>query len=199
MADKTFDPRFDPAFQRGYAAEERGERADAVQAAGAVDSYRAETAGASTQQRPLGSSGAAGRRAEASAPPPFVPPASTLAPALGASTESGAPDPQSQYVDDTGATAGAVAGDVATAAPASLARNPWLYVLWALGAMSIVATTATLWWANSILYGNSNGALESYAMVASVQSLAPGGFILGSVSLVGALLLHGLSWMPKNQ
>lgn len=92
-----------------------------------------------------------------------------------------------------------MAGDAAGLAPKSLARNPWLYVLWGVGVVAIVATTATLWWANSILYGNANGAIDSYAMVASVQSLAPGAFILGSVALVGALLLHGFSWLHRNQ
>ncbi|QAV70329.1 hypothetical protein ESZ53_07660 [Salinibacterium sp. UTAS2018] len=86
----------------------------------------------------------------------------------------------------------------APAEPTSLARNPWLYALWALGVAGLAAASTALWWANSILYGVGNIDVASYEMVATVQSVAPIGFSFGSLSLVGALLLHGLSWMRQN-
>ncbi|MEV8253043.1 hypothetical protein AB0O95_03655 [Rhodoglobus sp. NPDC076762] len=185
MADTTFDPRFDPAFQRGFAAGERGERADDSEA-----------------RRPQTVAGPAGPTAAeaadaASRPDAFTPPAAALPATMPGEGHSEAHTPQSAYVDESGATVGAEPEK--TAAPVSLARNPWLYVLWAIGVIGLAATAGALWWANSILYGVGNLEVESYATVATVQSLAPIGLSSGSLALVGALLLHGFSWMRKNQ
>ncbi|GAA1219995.1 hypothetical protein GCM10009655_19440 [Rhodoglobus aureus] len=132
-SSKTIDPRFDPAFQRGYSEVGPEDKPDL-----------------SPQAHYLGAGGA---------PTEISPPKRTK----------------------------------------SLARNPWIYVLWALGVAAVYAGLAAQLWASSQLYGTGNVPFENYAFISTVQVVSPSVSNLGALCLAAALTIHTVSWMRKNQ
>ena len=205
MADKNIDPRFDPVFQRGYAAGQGGERSDAAAAARNVDAYRDGSVGFTPP---------AGRASSASPAAPLdqraddrigVPPVNSRVsapeprhpePGYGQSgmRELGDLSPQSHYVGE----AGTPQESDSRAPVKSIARNPWIYVLWAVGAGFTAAGITGQLWAYSKLYTQSGVDVLDYGLITSIQGLAPIVATVGGLSLVGAMVVHALNWMRQN-
>ncbi|MGV8858067.1 hypothetical protein [Rhodoglobus sp.] len=199
--DKKIDPRFDPAFQRGYAEGGQGAHADAVRAARTVDSLRDNVADVQFA-RPARTVAAGGNQASAperAASPaattahPSEQPASPLGAGLGLEQQWG-PTPQSHYVDD----AGALAESTPVTRGKSLARSPWIYVLWVIGGVGMVLGGGIQAWVYAVYYrfGSSSSSGIDWAQVAI--AIAPGLMQLGAICIGLALLTHTLNWMRKN-
>lgn len=182
-ADKNIDPRFDPAFQRGYADSKQGVQPDAARANRTVDALRDDTAVQYSQPRalPRPSDGAAAGQTS-----------STVGPGL---EEQRSLAPQSHYVDDAGALA-----EISPAGRGkSLARNPWIYVLWVIGVVALGGGLVGQLWAYTQLYRQSNLPFEAYSLISTVQAVAPSATNLGAICLAAAFVIHAISWMRKNQ
>jgi len=182
VADKKIDPRFDPAFQRGYAA--GGKNADSAQAARGVEAHRsaAVTQVQSSTRAP----------SSPSFTPPENPPSTPSAPT---SSHNGYdPKPEAHYLDDDGSVVAAMPAATRT----SLGRNPWIYVLWVLGASLLSLGTYGLWWAINGLYGGGNLGQEEWMLFSLSHSAAPVFITAGSLFTAAALVVHALDWRRKN-
>jgi len=185
-AGKDIDPRFDAAFQRGG----RSAQPSAQVAARNVDALR-----------------------EALAPIQAPAPKATSAPdgqggrdpvsvhATAADTDAGAAGgpqaelpPQSHYVDDSGA----LADSAAVGRGASLARNPWIYVLWVVGIAATAGGIVGQLWSYLQFYTQPGLDVADYRLITAVQGLAPIAATVGAFFIVGALIIHALSWMRQH-
>lgn len=194
---KSIDPRFDPAFQRGYSQGDHA-HSDAVRAAGTVDALRADADNAQYS------------RAQAVQQPHPKPeialaaPAIITAPPAAATTDTGstwheqqpdsAPAPRSHYLDDAGAIAETAPADYRK----SFARNPWIYVLWIVGAVAALIGSAGQIVVYGMFYGPTQGPIDLYWVFPATQSVGPMVTNLGVFCLTAALLVHALNWMRKN-
>ncbi|MBH0053178.1 hypothetical protein I6E74_03220 [Salinibacterium sp. SWN139] len=188
--DKNIDPRFDPVFQRGYAAGEGGEREENTRAARNVDSYRQPVTNAvapsatrafAEETAPLAGVAATGS--------PSAPRTSPLS-----DNEQPSMGPQSQYLDDAAASV----APVATRTPTGLARNPWIYVLWAVGGGLMAGGVGGLWWAFKGLYGRGTINENSWELFNLAQVASPICITAGAFCVASALLVHCLDWMRRN-
>ena len=196
-AGKDIDPRFDAAFQRGglplYP--------DVQVAARNVDALRESSAPA-----PAPAPATAPARSPAPAPRPNQPQsldAAGVENSVGASADasravSGDPQddvpPQSHYADGSGALADSVAG----ARRGSLARNPWIYVLWVVGIAATAGGVVGQIWSYLQFYTQAGLDVADYRLITAVQGLAPISATVGALFLVGALIVHALNWMRRN-
>ena len=200
-ANKSIDPRFDPAFQRGYADNKGDAHSDTVRAARTVDALRDDAADAQyshpqprtpfaarPQAQPLFTSEL---RSPVRSSTPAGQPATSIGPGL---DEQSALAPQSHYVDDAAA--------LAEISPAgygkSLARNPWIYVLWSVGVFVTIGGVSGQLWAYSQLYSQTGLNVDDYGLFTEIQGLAPIAATVGALCIVGALMIHALNWMHKN-
>ncbi|WP_010203979.1 hypothetical protein [Salinibacterium sp. PAMC 21357] len=215
---KNIDPRFDPAFQRGYTEGQQGAHSDAVRAANTVDALRDDVAGSQysrPQQQPRqGSvpapSPAPGVSASVGAPAPAPAPATRTADAGFAPTtqSNGGQEsptdthvmgqnglaPQSHYVDD----AGSLAEIVPDARVKSFVRNPWIWVLWIVGVLGLVFGAGIQVWTYAVYYRSNSPSLGNFDWVQALQAVSPYLTQLGAMSVGFALLVHALNWMRKN-
>ncbi|MBH0130034.1 hypothetical protein [Salinibacterium sp. NK8237] len=180
--DKSIDPRFDPVFQRGYAAGEGGPREESTRTARTVDSYRQPVA---TSVAPAPPQVARDERGPSlSAPPSAVAPMPVSDPTT----------PQTQYLDG----AAVVEGPEVTSTPTSLARNPWIYVLWSVGGVLMASGVGGLWWSFKGLYGRGTIDENSWQLFNLAQTASPLCIIAGAFCVASALLVHCLDWMRRN-
>lgn len=200
-ADKSIDPRFDPAFQRGYADHKGDAHSDAVRAARTVDALRDDAADAQYSHPQTRTPFAAGPQAqplstsEPRSPVRLSTPAGQPETSIGPGREGqSALAPQSHYVDDAGALA-----EISPAGRGkSLARNPWIYVLWSVGAVVTIGGVAGQLWTYSQLYSRTGLNDDDYGLIAAIQGLAPIAATVGALCIVGALMIHALNWMHRN-
>ncbi|MBH0023148.1 hypothetical protein [Salinibacterium sp. SWN248] len=188
--DKNIDPRFDPVFQRGYAAGEGGQREENTRAARNVDSYRQP--GPATVVPPAPRFPTDDRATAAAATATIS--ARELDPSPASGNTHPPADPQSQYLDDAAASA----APVATRTPTSLARNPWIYVLWAVGGGLMASGVGGLWWAFKGLYGRGTINENSWELFNLAQVASPICITAGAFCVASALLVHCLNWMRRN-
>ncbi|WP_341952996.1 hypothetical protein [Salinibacterium sp. TMP30] len=213
--NKNIDPRFDPAFQRGYSESNQSASSDAVRAARTVDSLRDDAADAqysrthgqpptraSASFAPTPPRAADARRAVTADAVVALPPASGRASDDGSDSAAAVTGreeqrdvaPQSHYVG----AGGALSEIVPAGRGKSLARNPWIYVLWIVGVVVTAGGVAGQMWAYSQLYSQTGLNVEDYGLITGIQGLAPIAATVGALSLVGALIVHALNWMRRN-
>ncbi|MGV8851726.1 MAG: hypothetical protein ACOH1M_04055 [Rhodoglobus sp.] len=196
-ADKKIDPRFDPAFQRGYAEGAQGAHADAVRAARTVDSLRDDAADVQYAPRVPTAAPSVNRAAvpavtsghtSGHAASPVDP---RIAPGL---EDQWGPTPQSHYVDDEGA----LAEITPVVRGKSLARNPWIYVLWAVGVLGLVFGSGIQVWTYAVYYRFGSPQLSGFDWTQAAIAIAPGLTQLGAICVGLAVFTHAIRWMRKN-
>ena len=102
--------------------------------------------------------------------------------------------PQSHYVDDSGA----LADSASDARGRSLARNPWIYVLWVVGITATVGGVLGQIWSYLQFYTQAGLDAADYGFITAVQGLAPMSATVGAFFIVGALIVHAFNWMRRN-
>lgn len=195
---KKIDPRFDPAFQRGYSEGTNGEHGDAVRAARSVDALR-DDAAHSQFAPPSRSQPQVQPRVQ---PQLQVQPRLQVQPQPQPGAAAGSPEPQnaqgiapqSHYVDD----AGALAEITPVVRGKSLARNPWIYALWSVGVVTAFMGAVGQFALYGNFYGPQSGNLDLNWILPVTQSLGPTLTTLGVFCLAAAMLVHALNWMRKN-
>lgn len=172
-AGKKIDPRFDPAFQRGYSQSDHA-HSDSVRATRSVDALRrhANEANQANDARDVNDADDA----------------------LSFGEQQPDVAPRSHYIDDAGAL------DEITAAGhgKSLARNPWIYALWVVGALATLIGGVGQIAVYGMFYGPTQGPMDLYWVLPAVQSIGPALSNLGVFCLTAAMLVHAFNWMRKN-
>ncbi|TAM70720.1 MAG: hypothetical protein EPN48_05060 [Microbacteriaceae bacterium] len=170
------DPRYDPAFQRGYRlGTARPESADAVAQAPAPDAV------AQAAATPLASAASDGRRTPDRRQP-------------GGSVPTGVP------VDDSTGTS---SGDQAEWEPVSHAprANPYVTALWIIGIGFVVAGVGAQYWAQNSSANAGFDPSHGTPLVVVLASLAysVGGPLItvGLATIVGLLFLAAVSSRPR--
>lgn len=168
-----FDPRFDPAFQPGY-------RPPAVEP-GRFDALRAALTGQAARAAPS---------------PGSNPPADASGTAV---------DPGSAGTDRTVGADRPDAGDAAAAAPESAAepqrRNPFVLVLWVIGALFTLTGIGAMRWSFALTEGLQTSTTASQAdfqLSYMVQQSAPLLIVLGLAVATSTVFLHALIWNKRN-
>jgi hypothetical protein len=184
-AGKDIDPRFNAAFQRGGLPA----HPDVHVAARNVDALREASSPAAPAPAPrpkqtppttVGVKDSAGQAADDGRP------------VAGAPQEDAAP--QSHYVDDSGA----LAGSASDARRRSLARNPWIYVLWGVGISATASGVLGQIWSYLQFFTQAGLDVADYRFITAVQGLAPISATVGAFFIVGALIVHAFNWMRRN-
>jgi hypothetical protein len=134
---EEFDPRFDPAFQRGYD----------------------------------GPAIAAG--------PPRPEPAG-----------EGAESPSAAHRDQLESAI------VVQLTQPSLKGNPWVIVLWALGAGLTLAGITGSWQSQARLVNRAASAADYYVIPTVIQTLSPWAFAVGLAVIAAVAVLHATRWRP---
>ncbi|QYH35254.1 hypothetical protein [Salinibacterium sp. M195] len=198
---KKIDPRFDPAFQRGYPNGPQAGQSDAVRASRTVDALRGDAAESQYSRTPSQPPSTAQAAQEAQAGQPTASPTSSRSTTAVAPEGNPAPfgdeqlAPQSHYVDDAGA--------LAEIAPAptrkSLARNPWIYVLWLVGVIGVAVGAGVQVWTYAVYYRSNGPVLTGFDWIQGLQAASPAMSQVGAICIGFALLVHALNWMRNNQ
>jgi hypothetical protein len=74
-------------------------------------------------------------------------------------------------------------------------RNPWLIVLWMLGALMLAGGLGGLWLVQMLLSApNPESASSFYVVPVVLQSVAPWLAVVGLLTIVGVIFVHAVRW-----
>jgi len=189
--DQHFDPRFDPAFQRGFGGEPKQPQQ--------LEEPQRRTAAPVVQQVPP--------PAPVREPPP-TPPTAARAAAAGAPAsppQTGRDD--RLFITDGGANGAAVdrssesAND--TADDAAAAPRPWTNPFFiALAVVAVALVTAGIWMfqtARESFLGSATNSQADYATLTVLLELAPLLLVLGTGTAIGIVFFLAADWQKRRR
>jgi hypothetical protein len=172
----AIDPRYDPAYQRGFAGTATPTRIHAVDTPKedrAAAPQRAESARVAAHHPPE-------ERVE-----PFVVP-----PAKSASSDEALPESTEARDRD----------EAPTSVGLTLRGNPWVATLWVVAVLLLTAGFFGTWRSQSIYVGatpiNDMNEIVTFQVL---QTLSPSLVLVGLLVLAGLFFLHAVSWRARRR
>ena len=173
----AIDPRYDPAYQRGFSGPAAASRIRAVETP-KPDRTR-------PSQRPDAQRAAALRAAGEERVDPFVVP-----PAKSVPQDELLPEPLEPEARDQPPVGSALA----------LRGNPWVATLWVVAVLMLTAGFFGTWRSQSIYVGATPiNDMNEIVMFQVLQTLSPSLVLVGLLVLGGLFFLHAVSWRGRRR